>query len=409
MNFLRHPSIFLTLSDVLALLCLFVMAINGTISLRPLEETTSLLFGGIALLFLGLMVGSLVNGDPLRGLVVGGQYTFAYLILPLVLLTRDENQTILLVKIFVGSIFLMCLHGIYEVNIAGIRNEGFVSGAGRWGGFVERANTAGCLIGITIPLLLCLVANGHIRPILSVLVFSIFTYGLLLTGSNTGLIAFVYGLTLYFAATVTWKRLLIAMGIICTFIFLLSDAGRDYLPVVFQKRVLAAVESGELSQAGTFTGRYDLVTEATHMIERSIFVGVGADQHRLLSHWGAPVHNAYLLIWSEGGLFALIGFLLILLAFLIQPIRTLRLSGGWITGVCSLSIVSAFAVINNGSTHAYERSWLFPVFLSVALCGIYLRRRRFSQIICHRPGSQILESSGLPEDIHASRRGTRAR
>lgn len=395
MNFLRHPHFYLTLGDVLALLCLGVMAINGTVRLRPLEEMTWVLIVGGVILFTFLMVGSLVNGDPLRGVIVGGQYIFTYIILAFLFFSRDDRQAVLLVKIFVGSIFLMCLHGIYMVHIDGSTDNTFVSGNGRWGGFVEHPNTAGPLIGLTLPLLLWLNAHAHIRLLWLLPIFAIFVYGVLMTGSNSGLIAIVYGLVFYFVATPSWRRLLIATGLVCTAIFLLSDVGQGYLPAVFQKRVLGAIETGDVSQAGTFLHRYDLVVEAIDMIEKSIFLGVGADQHRALSQWGHPVHNAYLLIWSEGGLFALIGFLLILLALLLTALRAARQSQGWITAVCALSIVSAFAFVLNGTAHPYARFRVAPVFLSVALCLNMIRRQQALRTVPRRTGSPDLGNSGL--------------
>src|SRR3546814_3033601 len=67
-----------------------------------------------------------------------------------------------------------------------------------------------------------------------------------------------------------------------------------------------------MSQAGTFTGRMDLILEAWEIVEDTMFVGIGVDQYRVVSPTQVPVHNMYLLLWAEGGLLALLGWMLLL-------------------------------------------------------------------------------------------------
>src|SRR3546814_1492658 len=72
------------------------------------------------------------------------------------------------------------------------------------------------------------------------------------------------------------------------------------LPEVFQGRVGGAIESGDMSQAGTYTGRMDLIREAWGIVEDTMIVGLGVDQYRTISFADTPVHNMYLLLWAEG-------------------------------------------------------------------------------------------------------------
>src|SRR3546814_3333097 len=46
--------------------------------------------------------------------------------------------------------------------------------------------------------------------------------------------------------------------------------------------------------------------------EDTMFVGIGVDQYRVVSPTQVPVHNMYLLLWAEGGLLALLGWMLLL-------------------------------------------------------------------------------------------------
>ena len=72
------------------------------------------------------------------------------------------------------------------------------------------------------------------------------------------------------------------------------------LPETFQERVGGAVGSGDLSQAGTFVNRSELIEEAWTFAEGNILIGMGVDRYRELSNHDNPVHNLYLLIWNEG-------------------------------------------------------------------------------------------------------------
>src|SRR3546814_6239292 len=56
----------------------------------------------------------------------------------------------------------------------------------------------------------------------------------------------------------------------------------------------------------------DLIREAWGIVEDTMIVGLGVDQYRTISFADTPVHNMYLLLWAEGGLLALLGWLLLM-------------------------------------------------------------------------------------------------
>ena len=385
MNFLRHPSYYLTLGDIFAFACLFVALLNGTLPLRPFGSGTLFWMLGIILLIGGLLISSLVNGSAFRGLIVSAQYLMAYFVLPLIILSRPQRQVVFLIKIFVISIFLLSLHGIYLIHIDGQTNTRFVTGSGRLRSFVERTNECASLIALTLPLLLWLGGTGFVRSMVTWICFPFLCYGILLTGSATGLLAMSYACFIYFLMTAfsSWRRFAVslagAMIFIAAFFVLGGSWGKALLPAVFQERVLGAIQSGDIGKAGTFTDRYHLIVEAQEMINNAIFLGLGADQHRVVNQSKQPVHNAYLLIWSEGGLIALVGFLFFLLAALWPLPDALRRRGAWLTAACSFSTVSLFAILVNAVPHIYGRFWTVPVLLAVAACICYTREGPISR------------------------------
>ncbi len=53
------------------------------------------------------------------------------------------------------------------------------------------------------------------------------------------------------------------------------------LPSAFEKRVVGALQNQDLSQAGTYSGRLDLVVkEAWAIVDQTSVIGVGVDEYR---------------------------------------------------------------------------------------------------------------------------------
>jgi O-antigen ligase len=124
------------------------------------------------------------------------------------------------------------------------------------------------------------------------------------------------------------------------------------------------VRSGSLDAAGTFEDRVELMREAVELLDDTMLVGLGADQYRVLSRFGLPVHNTFLLIWTEGGLPALIGWLSLLLMVIVGAVllaeRRLDAAVG-----CAVGLV--FACIGFTTSHTYGRHLVVPVHLGLAL------------------------------------------
>lgn len=102
------------------------------------------------------------------------------------------------------------------------------------------------------------------------------------------------------------------------------------------------------------------------------------DQHRLISQYGAPVHNTYLLLFSEGGLVSLLGFVCLLLTLAFVGWRSFSNPDTRWSGVLMFTILLMFAVALNGVTHVYGRFLSVPLLLPAAIClsGYRVRRHR---------------------------------
>ena len=384
-NVLKLPGFYFTASDAFACLCLGTMLLAGTIRPSALGPGTAYWTFGLVTMIAALFVSSLLSGAIDRGLILSMQYLFAYFLLPLILLARPWNQTDILMKVFVASMVVMVLHGIYVVDFLGEKNTVFVSGSGRLQGFLERENECGSLFALAAPIVLSMMGRRSIHPIAGVVVLLLFGYGIMLTGSNTALYGLLFGLGVFALATLSTKRALQAAACcLALWAALHVPEIRESLPAVFQRRVLVGLESGNLEQAGTFADRFQLINEALRLGENAMLLGYGADQYREISEWRAPVHNLYLLIWNEGGLFALGGLMTMLAGAAITIVAAWRYRQIRAEAACAFSTLMVFAALVNATPHIYGRFWAVPVILSLAPLIAFLRegpqRRRFGRL-----------------------------
>ena len=367
MNFARFPGIYFTFSDAIVVACLAITLMRLPMPARPFGLATPLYLFGFLLMLGGLLASSLFVGNPTRGVIVFVQYVAAYLVVPVFVINRPAEQLVTLIKVFVASICVMSLHGIYLIHIDGEINTTFVSGNGRLRGFVERSNEAAALMGLTWPLALWLWRAGHMRTLPTIAISALIFYGILLTGSNTGTLTALCAAAVFLSTTLRLGRLFLAFALIGTVAVGAVTVGRDYLPRVFQDRVLVALDKGSIDEAGTFADRLLISEEAYRLTDHTWVLGLGADQYRVVSRFSAPVHNMYLLIWTEGGFIALVGWILMLLALMITSLAGASTPMGRINMMCAMSVLLPFALLINGTPHVYGRFWVFPLFLALAL------------------------------------------
>ncbi|WP_077965350.1 O-antigen ligase family protein [Ensifer adhaerens] len=377
MNYFRYGDTNFTVADVLALLCFCFALLNRNIDFQLFGRLSSGLWWlGLTMLVFGLLASSIAGPDPMRGVVIVTQYLYAYLFVVLLFSGRTLDQLVLLAKTYVFSILVLCFQGIYLIHIDGRTNTNFVSGNGRFSGLMERENECAAVIALAVPILLLLITTKRINRVFATFALLILIYGILLTGSNTGLIALVFGMTVFTVIGVNWKRLVVHVALIAGLILAVGTSARDYLPTAFQKRVLGALESGDIGQAGTFDHRVELIYEAMNMTDSTLLLGVGADQYRLASAIHQPVHNLYLLLWTEGGLISAIGLLVMLLSAFGPALVVARVPGGRPFTGCIVASVSMLLLVANAVPHAYSRFWPFPFVLPVALACAYVALAR---------------------------------
>ncbi|WP_324827737.1 O-antigen ligase family protein [Qipengyuania zhejiangensis] len=373
-----HPDIQFTLGDGCFAVGLVFALMSGRLNLNPFAGLTAWWILAFCLMLLALGVSSLVNGDPLRFAVVGSQYLFAYLVLPYFIFGRSRAELWRFITISVGivvlaelfSIVMYYLYGDVPFGLAWI-NHNFVTGAQRLGSFFGSANRNAAVISLALPFVLFFIRTGYWPLWIGLIGAAILGLALILTASVTGLISSSVALLVFVVAAYGWRAWKpMAAG---AALLLVAFAAGFTLPQSFEERVLGAVESGDISSAGTYSGRMDLIEEALEISDDTNILGLGADQFRAVSDGEAPVHNAFLLIWTEGGLFALLGWCFALGLFAFVAVKAF--AADRTAGALALSIGFVFVIVASASTHMYARLWVVPLLFAMRIGILALVRR----------------------------------
>jgi O-antigen ligase len=206
---------------------------------------------------------------------------------------------------------------------------------------------------------------GRIAVLYLVPVLLCMIVALILTSSNNGLVLAILGVSALFVILRDLRYLARAAAGLAVCLALILVWGSYWLPETFEQRVLGAVRSGSIEEAGSFEDRVALMAEAIEMVDETMLVGIGVDQYRVVSRFGAPVHNTYLLLWTEGGLGALVGWMALLLIALFGALfigRRHRLEAA--TGFAVAAIIG---LIGFTTGHIYARYAVVPLHLGLAL------------------------------------------
>jgi O-antigen ligase len=365
----RPADILFTASDFFFVIGAGLLVAANRLPIAPLNPLTPFSLLAVAALLSGLLLGSFVNGDPTRWLIAAAQYSFTFILLPMLLAGQGASRVLLLTRSLIAGMVLLELFGIAvylfaEPSYQSYTRFGsnFITGGGRLSSFLGNANWNGCMIAMTLPLVLFLRVRGLMRLPAFLFVMAVLLSALVLSASVTGLSSAVLASVIFFAVgrvRVSMKML----GLVATVWVALVAFGFS-APAAFEKRVGNAVETGDVHSAGTFTDRAELMVEAWDIVEETSLVGLGVDQYRKVSAMGAPVHNMYLLVWAEGGLLALLGWLGLIALYGAIALSAWRIDP--LAASLGLSVLAVFIVFSNASPHMYARLWAVPLLLALA-------------------------------------------
>lgn len=375
MNYLRTDAIYFTASDVVVVVALVAMLWRGALPRRPFGGATGLWIAGFLLLGTGLMLGSIAHGAGVDLGKVLGQYAFSLLLVPLVLAGRSLDETVALARALVLSVVVVMLFGIWMIHVVPDPPLSFVSYNNRMRSLVERENECAALGAVAVVFLLGLWQAGFARLWELLAALPVLAYGIMLTGSNTGLMCAALGVGMIMAFAPS-GRLTLFILVMAGAILALGAAFPALVPDVFRTRVLEGITAGDPSLSGTFADRLLLIQEAFRLADDRLLIGMGAEQFRNISVFDAPVHNTYLLLLNEGGLMSLCGLVVLMLAGLPAPLSHLADRSHRGVAATTLTVLLIFALMLNTFPHFYGRFWNVPLILALSLsCALPQHRR----------------------------------
>lgn len=366
MNYLRLPGIYLTASDIAIALALLVMIRKGRLPRQPFGIATPLWYGGFVLMMAGLVLGSVAHGNPSDLANITAQYGYSLIVMPLVLAGRPTEQVITLLRMLVLGIVAVMVFGIAMIHAYADPPRPFVTWNGRMASLVERVNECAALGAMAIVLVLGLWQIGRVRTIEMIVALPVLGYGIMLTGSNTGLICAALGVGMMAVVNGSGRMIAMVIGVLAASVAFVA-LFPDQVPPVFRDRVLSGLETGDIERAGTFTGRMELIREAFSLSGQHLLIGMGADEYRDVSLHGAPVHNSYLLMLNEGGLLSLLGLAILMATGLPSVVSHLTEARFGPHLTVAVTILLIFALMLNTFPHFYARFWTVPLILVFAL------------------------------------------
>jgi O-antigen ligase len=341
-------------------------------NLAPFGAMTPIWLLGLSTMLGGLFVSSAIYGDLLRWLDIGIQYSAAYYLVPVLLMAVDRQFARRLVVAYIFGIVISEIIGILSYFLLTPDqtlwlSTGFIAPNYRIGAMAGEPNPNGATVAFALAMLLYASRKRLLTARVTIPCALILVWGLLLSASVTGAVAAFVCLCASLA--ITGLTRLLKIGLVVVIAAGLYLASGVPLPQIFQKRVADAIVDQDVTQAGTFNGRYDLIKEAWGQTDEHVLLGMGADEYRDWSKSGQPVHNLHLLIWDEGGGPAYAGFVLMLALlgiFALAAIRDKREEAAM-----ALAVVIVFYIYTMSLPHLYSRFWTVPIFL--ALSTIYGR------------------------------------
>lgn len=365
----RLPQNNLSVSDILFASACVILLLSGKLRVDVFGKLTLFWIGGLALMLGALLVSSLVSGDPDRWMPVAAQYLFALLVIPMVLRSCDRLTLQTAVTAFVVAVAISQLIGLLIIQfltydqIAPYVGQTVLSGNGRLGTLTGEPNSNGAVCVYALIMLLHCTMDRRMPIRVAVVCGGLIIAGLIASASFSAVASGVLAISLFLVLGrfANFVRFAVPMAL---FAVAYVWAGGP-LPKPFEERVVAAIATGDMDKAGTFTGRTHLVAEAWQMANDNMLIGLGTDRYREVNPEGLPVHNLHLLVLNEGGAVASLGLSAMLISMGLTSLLIWR--NHRLDGAACAAITLAFLFYTMSIPHMFARIWIGPALIVFAL------------------------------------------
>lgn len=325
------------------------------------------------------LIGFLISGyksDLERYWIVFAQYCYGIFVIPFVMKDVLKDNPKLIDKglfYFTLGILSITVFGIIIYHFFPLLSLRFSSSASRrMGSLMENPNQMASFLCIAFLMLTYLRERKEVGLFFYIFSLGIIIYGLLLTGSFSGLLTFMVSLLCYLFLIRGYRLILYVLSfitIVSVFVML------NLIPETITSRIEAS--SSSQSGYGSYDYRMELNDVALDIITKKPFIGIGLNNFQNYSGYPNDVHNAFLLIWAEAGILPIIGMFIMfssLIFTIFRLFRQKRLSRPDLAFLIALCACIVIALSNH--THFYARFWFIPiVFIILILNSRYAVKR----------------------------------
>lgn len=334
---------------------------------------SNMLLISVVLMIVGLMISTIISSNELaiRVFPIAIQYFFSFYIAYIFVASLNKRELEWLLSSYLLGGFVLAFVSIIIYLFAydyGVKNL-LIWKNGRLQMF-SGANGLGPHMVLLSVLLIYKISAKQMSGfyyLLLVVPFFVIT----LTGSNTGLILFivaVFGL-LAFVRGLKLKLILVMLAAFGYLLLLNIVYFSDTHDIHVLKR-FDWINSADMGQAGTFDERSEVIRIVWLHVMNNPIIGVGAGSAgatgvfatQIPGGFSSQPHNAYVLLWAEGGIVAILGLLTWLL--------TILLVSFWLKGNQRMFILfAAFILILTLSmrAHSYQLWLTLPIYLIIVM------------------------------------------
>ena len=241
---------------------------------------------------------------------------------------------------------------------------------GRMTGTAVHINDLGGMAGIALPVAVALMAGraGKVRRRWATGVVVLFVgAGVVLSGSVGGLLAATVGVATFAIASRIRRRTMVTALVMFAGSVLIISAQQDAgAPSPFERA--SQVTGPEDDPTSTLGSRVDTHGAALDAIAQSPIVGYGLGQP--VPKTGFTVHNIVLGPWYEGGLFAMVGMVVILTGLVsagMKAVGAARSRQEWQLAIGLFAAFCSFLVFATGAPVLFQRYAWAPAAMLIAL------------------------------------------
>lgn len=385
-----------SLFDMVLIVCFILVFITNAMSFKvdknlAISVPSLLLFS----FFMGALISSFNADSTVVSTMIIVQYLFAIIVLKttsahlLKNSTNSEKTILSIIDFYVyGLLIVLFIGASAGLGLLPGSNSLF-AGNGRLISVQGNANTLAKYLVCSLPILLFYIDVKR-KLILAYAALALMIYNLFLTSSFGGIAYFALTFLAYYILKAIFitkpiklkKRDILINKKLFNFriaaLFVLAATLVIYIfanpPEVFSDRVLAA---DDLDDAGSFQLKFALMEEAvTLILTKHSLIGMGLGDYPTNSFYGTNVHNWYLLVFAETGIFGFLGLIGLFVYVLISGFRIigkLDITNKYIMLGLLVSIIGLMISITT-TPHMYARnSWLL-VMLALSYAE-YLKKK----------------------------------